>query len=97
MMVEGVAATAAVRSWPFRVFSFPRAVVEPNFGALSAATLGDLRSDILYDNFFVGSTWITKLKMESQLFFSHPRNQFHLTNISAPSDDQIAEFAGSHV
>lgn len=55
MMIGGVAAGAAVRSWPFRVFSFPSGIIEPNVGVY------DLY-DPMYDSFFVNEAFIEHLK-----------------------------------
>lgn len=52
MMVGGVAATAAVRTWPFRVYSFPAEVVTADFYA-EASWMADFRlqySGYLYVN-----------------------------------------------
>jgi hypothetical protein len=65
-MVGGVAAAAAVRTWPFRVYSFPTDIVFPTvsplFDQISAATLAELRADLLIDNFFVDTPFLKKLK-----------------------------------
>lgn len=67
-MVGGIAVGAAVRTWPFRVFSFPTEIhaapqiYEPCFDAIMTATLSDLRADVLYDNFFVDTPFMEMLK-----------------------------------
>ena len=48
MMVGGVAAAAAVRTWPFRVFSFPTEIAIPSVPAFNTATWQDLAL-IYYD------------------------------------------------
>lgn len=59
-LVGGVAATAAVRAFPFRVYSFSAEVVVPTLDQIAAITLAELRDEILYDNFFVDTPWLTK-------------------------------------
>jgi hypothetical protein len=64
-LVGGLAATAAVRTWPFRVYSFPTNILvprSPTLDDLITTTLADLREDILYDNFFIDTPWLTKLR-----------------------------------
>lgn len=66
-MIGGLAATAAVRTWPFRVYSFPAEIVIPEtisplFDQISYSTLATLRSDILIDNFFADIPWVKKLR-----------------------------------
>lgn len=61
-MIGGVAATAAMRTWPFRVYSFPAEIVAPSFDQVVATTLEQIRADILVDNFFLDTPWLTMLK-----------------------------------
>lgn len=71
-LVGGVAAAAAVRTFPFRVYSFPTEVVSSNFELLAATTLKDLREDFLYDNLFIDSPWLRKLSQtENGLMVFH--------------------------
>lgn len=37
-------------------------MADPTFDQISATTLADLRDDVLYDNFFVDSPWLRKLR-----------------------------------
>ena len=60
LLVGGVAAAAAERAFPFRVFSFPSQVVEPSFDAITAATLADLKADVPY--FFLDTPLLKYLK-----------------------------------
>jgi hypothetical protein len=71
-MIGGVAAASAVRTWPFRVFSFPSEIITPNFDLITAATLESLRDEILYDTFFVNSPWMAKLKQRNPDAPAHP-------------------------
>lgn len=82
-LIGGVAAAAAVREFPFRVFSFPSELTiinpdvpiastfnglgDPTFDQLSAATLADLRQEILYDNFFVDTPFIKLLRSKGEI------------------------------
>ena len=67
-LVGGLAATSAVRTWPFRVYSFPTEIIQPKiyplFDEISYTTLADLRDDILIDNFFVDAPWMSKLRQQ---------------------------------
>jgi hypothetical protein len=45
MLIGGVAAGAAVRTWPFRVFSFPSEIVTPDL----SLGLGDFEIQPMYD------------------------------------------------
>jgi hypothetical protein len=42
-------------------------VADPTFDQLSATTLADLRDDVLYDNFFVDTPWLRKLRASGAL------------------------------
>ena len=64
-LVGGLAATAAARTWPFRVYSFPTEIIQPNFDLITAQTLAALRDEIVYDNLFVDAAWIKNLKVYS--------------------------------
>lgn len=76
-LVGGVAAAAVVRTFPFRVYSFPTEVVLPDWELLCAATLKDLRADVLYDNFFIDSLWLRRLSLtEASLMPSELRSPF---------------------
>lgn len=63
-MIGGVATAAAVRTFPFRVFSFPTDIVIPDtpLDFKVASILQDLRDDVLYDDFFVDAAWMKKLR-----------------------------------
>lgn len=68
-MLGGLAVTAAVRTWPFRVYSFPTEIVIPEmssplFEQISYTELADLRDDILVDNFFADTAWLKKLRQK---------------------------------
>lgn len=68
-LVGGLAATAAVRTWPFRVYSFPTEIVQPKiypfFDNIDVTMLADLRDQVLCDNFFVDTPWLKKLRSGS--------------------------------
>jgi len=66
MLAQGVAATTAVRTFPFRVYSFPAEVVAPNFDLITYTTLESLRQDVLYDNFFVDDPWLLHMRRETE-------------------------------
>ena len=85
-LVGGIAATAAVRTWPFRVYSFPTEIVSvpysldggttwTNFDLITAQTLAILRDEIVYDNFFVDTPWIKKLRRDG--WKVRPPMRFH--------------------
>jgi len=42
-------------------------VADPTFDQISATTLADLRDDVLYDNFFVDTAWLRKLRVSGAL------------------------------
>ncbi len=42
-------------------------MADPTFDQISATTLADLRDDVLYDNFFVDSAWLRKLRVSGAL------------------------------
>lgn len=42
-------------------------MADPTFDQLSSTTLADLREDVLYDNFFVDSAWLRKLRVSGAL------------------------------
>jgi hypothetical protein len=42
-------------------------VADPTFDQLSATTLADLREDVLYDEFFVDSAWMRKMRTSGSL------------------------------
>lgn len=68
LMIGGIAATAAIRTFPFRVFSFSSEIVaapiqlDPTFEMLNYITLKHLRADILTDNFFIDTPLLKYLK-----------------------------------
>lgn len=72
-IIGGLAASAAVRTWPFRVFSFPSEVMTPMpddvkvIYPMNAAYLHDL-DEVYYDSFFVDSAFIKKLRPAQVLF-----------------------------
>lgn len=77
-LVGGVAAAAAVRTFPFRVFSFPTEIVVPplqvhisEIGVLNAETLKVIDSEMLFDNFFLETTWLKKLRERTDMCL-HP-------------------------
>ena len=92
-LIGGVASAAAVRTFPFRVFSFPTVVAEPTFDLISSTTLADLREDILYDNFFVDTPWMSRLRSYAELEASRPNGQTRITNIEVPTDEEIEAYA----
>jgi hypothetical protein len=66
LTVGGITAAAAVRTFPFRVFSFPSDIVIPavhesTFDAINTATLEGLREGVWMDTFFVDSAWIKRM------------------------------------
>lgn len=70
-MIGGVVAAAAVRTFPFRVFSFPTEFVRPDIHKLivpgtldeiNRITLANLREDVLFDNFFIESPLLVRLR-----------------------------------
>jgi len=63
-LVGGIAATAAVRTWPFRVYSFPTEIIHPTFDEITYTTLADLRDQVLIDNFFTDAPWMSKLRQQ---------------------------------
>lgn len=80
-LIGGVAATAAVRTFPFRVYSFPaEPVVDIN--ALGAA---------LEDSFFTNSPLYMYFKF-GQLKQNGP-NQYQLTNITVPTDEEVEKYS----
>ena len=42
-------------------------MADPLFDQLGATTLADLRDDVLYDNFFVDTAWLRKLRVSGAL------------------------------
>ena len=42
-------------------------MADPTFDQISATTLADLRDDVLYDNFFVDTAWLRKLRVSGAL------------------------------
>ena len=77
-LVGGVATATAVRTFPFRVFSFPSEIVTPPmvhisevgvWDELTATTLEHLKEDILYDNFFIDTAWIRRFRTARELEF----------------------------
>ena len=89
-LIGSLAAAAAVRTFPFRVYSFPTEIVQPSpeaiayidnkmmaavtdliepdtFDQISAATLAALRDDIIYDNFFADTPFLTYLRSHQPL------------------------------
>ena len=42
-------------------------MADPTFDQLSATTLADLKDDVFYDNFFVDSPWLRKLRASGAL------------------------------
>jgi hypothetical protein len=42
-------------------------VSDPTFDQIAATTLADLRDDVLYDNFFVETAWLRKLRVSGAL------------------------------
>ena len=87
-MVGGLATAVAVRTFPFRVFSFPSQIIEPNFDLITATTLADLRDDILYDNFFIDTPWLSKLRknhfeLERENVIQTPFSYSHIQGVDA--------------
>jgi hypothetical protein len=65
----------------------------PNFDGITAATLSDLKNDVMYDEFFVDAPWLRYLRMGASLEASHPRMQATIHGISVPTDNEISEYA----
>src|SRR5271156_1367997 len=42
-------------------------MADPTFDQLSATTLAELRDDIVYDNFFIDTAWLRKLRASGAL------------------------------
>jgi hypothetical protein len=91
-LVGGVAAAAAVRTWPFRVFSFPIQVTSPTLDEINAITLREL-SPALADNFFVDTPFLQRLRMATLLGSSMPGNEVRITNIEVPTVSEIEAYS----
>jgi hypothetical protein len=48
-MIGGVATAAAMRTWPFRVFSFPSEVVRPRLATVTQKFYSDLSGRLIFD------------------------------------------------
>jgi hypothetical protein len=77
-LIGGVAATAAARTWPFRVYSFP---AEP--------TLFDVP---LPDVFFQDTPWTHSFRIAGNFYVNNPRAHCRVTGITMPSDTEIEAY-----
>ena len=50
-LIGGLAATAAVRSFPFRVFSFPKEIIVPRVGDIALTDIPLITADALASRF----------------------------------------------
>lgn len=75
-LVGGVAATAAVRTWPFRVFSFPSEIARPRviWKALGARSANYLENDFKYPGYYGPWDWDILAQREAQTLFVLPRD-----------------------
>lgn len=78
-MIGGVAATAAVRTWPFRVFSFPSEIARPRviWKALGARSANYLENGFKYRGYYGAWNWDMLAQREAfkaQTLFVLPRD-----------------------
>jgi hypothetical protein len=53
--------------WAHQIFMAFTKFADPSFDQISATTLSDLRDDVVYDNFFVDSTTLRKMRLSGAL------------------------------
>lgn len=74
----GVAATAATRSWPFRVFSFPSEI--------------KIETGPLPDEIFKTTPLLHYLHTNN-LYLNNPLMNCRITNISVPTDEELEMYS----
>lgn len=79
-LVGGVAATAAVRTFPFRVFSFPAEIRKPTVVELAAQHM-DAMSAAVSDLFFADTPFLAYLRRGAALHMHAPNAQVRLEGI----------------